>query len=340
MVCNSIIDYRSNSSLGDSRDDEILVTVLCITYNHAAYIKYALEGFLAQRANFKFEVIVYDDHSTDNTRDTLLEYKAKYPEFFNLILSGVNQYSINGFDYICELIDAARGKYVALCEGDDYWNDANKLSAQVEALEQNNHLDMCFHPAFSTNPYTKSVDLLSFLGDKSKVVSCGDVIEGGGGFIPTASLLFKKSVNAKVNALMVMDNNIRVKDYLFQIMGSIPLGAIYLPKPMSYYRRIQDSNWSSNLKSPQFLREHTSRNLDFVMRMNRCLDGRFEKNFQISFERELIGILKGVFIDDKDYYWGEYNKHLGWRFKMSYFFIYRHTSLLRFFWKIKNRAAS
>lgn len=119
-----------------------LVSVSCITYNHEPYIRDAFNGFLMQETSFPFEVLVHDDASKDKTADIIREYEARYPKIIKPIYQAVNQYSqgINvskNFQY-----PRIKGKYIALCEGDDYWIDPKKLQIQINFLEENQEYGM------------------------------------------------------------------------------------------------------------------------------------------------------------------------------------------------------
>lgn len=115
-----------------------LVSVLCVTYNHAPYIKACLEGFVKQKCDFNFEVLIHDDASTDGTQEIIKEYWEKYPDLIKPILQTENQWSKKAggmnlrFNY-----PRAKGKYIALCDGDDFWIDEKKLHKQVSFLESN-----------------------------------------------------------------------------------------------------------------------------------------------------------------------------------------------------------
>lgn len=116
--------------------DTPLVSIICSTYNHELYIAQCLEGFLMQKTNFIFEVLVHDDASTDNTAEIISEYEHRYPQIIKPIYQKENQYS-KGEDIFGKYQCArAKGKYIALCEGDDYWIDPLKLQKQVDYLEQ------------------------------------------------------------------------------------------------------------------------------------------------------------------------------------------------------------
>ena len=122
----------------------IMVSIFCLAYNHENYIREALESFVRQKADFKFEVLVHDDASTDATADIIREYEAKYPEIIRPVYQTENQYSKHIANTPTHLLPRARGKYVAWCEGDDYWTDDQKLQIQVEALENNPTCVACF----------------------------------------------------------------------------------------------------------------------------------------------------------------------------------------------------
>jgi glycosyltransferase involved in cell wall biosynthesis len=122
---------------------ELIVSVCCITYNHQNYIEECIDGFLMQKTTFKVEFIIHDDASTDHTQKVIASKIADNPRF-NLILRKENLKS-KGVSITPILIKKARGKYIALCEGDDYWTDPLKLQKQIDFLEQNMEYNICFH---------------------------------------------------------------------------------------------------------------------------------------------------------------------------------------------------
>lgn len=122
-----------------------LVSIACITYNHEPYIRQCLDGFVMQRTDFQFEIVIHDDASTDNTKKIIQEYCLKYPGLFHPIFQDVNRYKEGKGILAPFVFPECRGKYIALCEGDDYWTDPLKLQKQVEALENNPKLIMTSH---------------------------------------------------------------------------------------------------------------------------------------------------------------------------------------------------
>lgn len=126
----------------DSRP--VMVSIRCTTYNHEKYIRQALEGFVMQQTSFRFEAIVHDDASTDGTAGIILEYARKYPEIIKPVIEKENLYHLRNGAIIRTVTPLLRGKYVAMCEGDDYWTDPNKLQKQVDFLESHPDYSLCF----------------------------------------------------------------------------------------------------------------------------------------------------------------------------------------------------
>lgn len=126
-------------------ENEIKVSVICLAYNHAKYIRECLDGFVMQKTNFKYEVIIHDDASTDNTAEIIKEYELKYPEIIKPIYQTENQHS-KGVRFVSKwMLPKAQGKFIAFCEGDDFWCDENKLQIQFDIMESNLDCKMCIH---------------------------------------------------------------------------------------------------------------------------------------------------------------------------------------------------
>ena len=123
--------------------NQILVSICCLTYNHEDYIDKCIQGFLMQKTNFSFEIIIYDDVSTDNTAIIIAKYQKEYPGLFTVIKQEINQFSQGVQPFFKILFPAATGKYIAYCEGDDYWTDPLKLQKQVDFMEKNECIKAC-----------------------------------------------------------------------------------------------------------------------------------------------------------------------------------------------------
>ena len=148
----------------------LMVTIRCLAYNHEPYIRQCLEGFVMQKTNFRFEAIVHDDASTDGTAAIIREYAEKYPDIIKPIFETENQYSKRDGSLRRIMNAHMHGKYIAMCEGDDYWIDPLKLQKQVDFLEE--HPDYVFcHTSFklyyeNDNIYVLSRDILTNIGEE------------------------------------------------------------------------------------------------------------------------------------------------------------------------------
>ena len=119
----------------DKQEQELMVTVQCLVYNHEKYLRECLDGFVGQRTDFRFEVLVHEDVSTDGSAAIVREYAERYPEIIRPIFETENQYSKQDGS-LDRIVDAAtHGRYIAFCEGDDYWTDPLKLQKEVDFLE-------------------------------------------------------------------------------------------------------------------------------------------------------------------------------------------------------------
>ncbi len=167
---------------------EPLVSIVCDTYNHAPYVRDALDGFLAQQTSFPFEIIVHDDASTDGTADILREYEAARPDLFRCVYRAENIYSRDPKILEHYVFPLARGKYTAICEGDDYWIRPDKLQTQIDYLESHPDCTFCVSAAEMVTPGKKAICRVSPY-ETDCDIPMDELIRGGGGFVPTASIV-------------------------------------------------------------------------------------------------------------------------------------------------------
>lgn len=167
--------------------DDIMVSVCMITYNHESFIREAIEGVLMQKTPFAFELVIGEDFSTDKTRTICEEYAIRFPDKIKLLPTKMNLGMMPNF---IRTIEECRGKYIALCEGDDYWTDPLKLQKQVEFLEGNNQCSLCFTNAINISADGRQKDHMRDVFNYAikKEYSIEDIIKFN--FIPTASMLF------------------------------------------------------------------------------------------------------------------------------------------------------
>lgn len=213
-----------------------LVTIRCLTYNHEPYIRQCLEGFVMQQTNFNFEAVVHDDASTDGTAAIIAEFAEKYPDIIKPLYETENQYSKRDGSLRRIMNAHTHGKYVAMCEGDDYWTDPLKLQKQVDFLEANKNVALCFHNAIEHSTDNEFEDRL-WITMNDRVYSSDEIYKTW--TIPTASVLIKREVFSSSTYMSVVNN----KHFL---TGDTPLflsageyGDLFCisNEPMSVYRR-------------------------------------------------------------------------------------------------------
>lgn len=220
----------------------IMVSIQCWAYNHESYIRQCLEGFVMQKTNFRFEAIVHDDASTDGTAVIIREYAEKYPDIIKPIYETENQYSKHDGS-LGRIMDAEmRGKYIAMCEGDDYWTDPYKLQKQVDFLERHPDYSMCFHAA---DVLMEGVDVAK------KGAQCEDLEEReynstemfSSWIVPTASIVYRAS---KVNAFQIKHPEWLTRGDISLVLKCSHTGRVWgMSKRMSVYR-MQPNSVSHN----------------------------------------------------------------------------------------------
>ena len=211
---------------------EPFVSICCVTYNHISYIEQCLVGFLKQKTDFPFEIIIHDDCSTDGTQEIIKEYAEKYPKIIKTILQEENQYS-KGIRTILKtfIYPTCKGMYIAICEGDDYWTDENKLQKQVDFLESHKDYSACFHKAQVLSNGKLSDSVYDHLNqgdyDANSILNKWT--------IPTASFMFRSVYKDKVP----FDKDFMYGDIvLFETAAQY--GKLYcMAETMSVYRRVE-----------------------------------------------------------------------------------------------------
>lgn len=122
----------------------VCVSICCLTYNHGKYIQETIEGFLKQKVRFSIEILIHDDASTDGTAEIIYNYKNRFPDLIKPIYQTHNQYSQGISPNRAFNFPRAKGKYIALCEGDDFWRDELHLQNQIDFLENNPEYVICY----------------------------------------------------------------------------------------------------------------------------------------------------------------------------------------------------
>jgi glycosyltransferase involved in cell wall biosynthesis len=224
--------------------DSPLVSVCVITYNHVQYIEQALESVLMQKVNFPWEIIIADDCSTDGTRDIVAEYGRKFPEFIRLISRERNVGP--GLNFV-ELINAAKGKYIAYLEGDDYWIDENKLKIQFNLLESDLSISMCYHKIkWENNRNSNSVEENKYSNENDPPISTINDVLDRGWFIRSCSMFFRAEKLPPNFELLY------IGDYPLHVIMATKGNIAFINKPMGVYRIHNQGYSEQNLQTIDF----------------------------------------------------------------------------------------
>ncbi len=221
-----------------------LVSICCTTYQHGHFIRQAIEGFLMQRTSFAIEIIIRDDASTDGTSAVVKEYAERHPNLIRAILNQENQFS-KGVRALPDAMSHARGKYIAICEGDDYWTDPLKLQKQVDFMEVNPGHSGCFHRAHRLQD--GELELFPIPEDIDPMDVRFDDLLRTYNFVITASALFRSSVLP----LPAWYKRVPFGDMaIYAVVGSKGRMAM-LPDSMAVWRITGRGAWTSLNKAQQ-----------------------------------------------------------------------------------------
>lgn len=221
------------------RDKTPLVSIVCITFNHERYIRDALNGFLMQKTDYPFEILIHDDASTDNTADIIRDYERRYPQLIKPIYQTENQYSKGIKISPTFNFPRAQGQYIALCEGDDFWTCCDKLSRQVSFLRQNPNVSLSIHRAHICIDNQIS-DVSPSHGKFETVLPTKLVYTTAGQFCPTASMIMTRE---KIAVLPEFFSRVPVGDFFLQALTATG-GIHYLPEACSVYRLGSKGSWT------------------------------------------------------------------------------------------------
>lgn len=235
----------------------VMVSVCCATYNHEKYIEKTLQGFVNQKTDFTFEVLIHDDASTDGTVAIIEKYREQYPELIKPIYQKENQYSKGikitpTFQY-----PRVKGQYIAFCEGDDYWCDEHKLQKQVEVMKKNEDCSICVHTVecikengeFLDEKYPQKAFKTGRI-EQSEYVEL--LLNYVGYLFQTSCYLFKAKYVVEILENMPEFMKVaRVGDVPLLMFLATKGGAYYISETMSIYRRFSDGSWTKQMKNNQ-----------------------------------------------------------------------------------------
>lgn len=245
-----------------------LVSVYCMTYNQVNTIAQAIQGVIMQKTDFPFELIVHDDASTDGTAEVVREYAEKYPDIIKPIFQTENQF------FNCNLIEtyihpASKGKYIAICEGDDFWTDEDKLQLQVDCMQEHPDCSMCFHAVSQQGPDGSLMRVRPLKRTGETVGSL--VIKRGGLFCPTVSLMFRRDV---MDTWPDFRREADVYDYPAQVLA-VSMGSVwYIDRFMAVYRFACQGSWTAQ-RANKVDFKHLENETQWLLKFNDYTQNRY-----------------------------------------------------------------
>ena len=216
------------------------LTVVTTTYNQEKYIGQAIDGMLMQKTNFPFQVVISNDCSTDKTGEILKEYQQKYPDKIKVIENEKNLGAMGNF--INTLSNIKDTEYVALCDGDDFWTDENKLQKQVDFLDNNKDFNICFHKSkiFYQNKEKEESIIPENVEEETTIE---DLVKSN--YIVANSVVYRWKFNYK-DLKEIFPDDIVPGDYYVHLLHAQDGKVKMINEVMSAYRRHEGGMWWSN----------------------------------------------------------------------------------------------
>lgn len=262
-----------------SNENDIEVSVVCMAYNQEDYIEQCLESLAMQKTSFRYEVVVHDDASTDSTADRIRRLANKYSSIVPIFQSE-NQFS-QGKNIRKLIMPYVRGRFIAVCEGDDWWCDENKLQTQYDLLNAHPDIVACAHAVKLYSEDRKGLNGTLAPRSTECDVSTGEIIREIAPF-GTNSLFFKSEYYLMPPEYMGWG----VGDYPLCIWLSVNGRFVYLPREMAVYRMHAKGSWSQRMM----------KNTDYALRQNALIvDGL--THFDAATNGEYSGAVHSAILD-------------------------------------------
>jgi len=312
-----------------------IVSIICTAYNQEAFIEDALKGFVMQKTTFPFEIIVHDDASTDRTVEIIKSYEMKYPELFCNIYQETNQYSKRNGEVGKIVYAAAKGKYIALCEGDDYWIDPLKLQKQVDFLEENPEFGMVHSAYLLKDEYEQTFKKIQIDIDHNDENIIWKII-GQELFICTSSILSRAELHK--NIIIDFANDFSIvpigdTQTWFHLARLSRIG--YINESLSVYRKSTFGvTGSGNIKKRIYFLENALK-LDLYLANTYKAPDKWKEKIKYEFSRSLLIIA----LLDKDSfrikkYSEEIFKEKNWQLSLLKMFSYLPFFKQQFIYKL------
>ena len=284
----ALVDLRQGETetiMKEQKDrQDILVSILCATYNHEDYLRQTLDGFLSQKTDFAFEILVHEDASTDSTAAILREYEQKHPDIIRAFYQKENTYSrrLNLYDLV--LFPAVRGKYIAVCEGDDFWCDPEKLQRQVDWLETHPDYSACVHN--SLGRFSDGTERVLFEQEGDRDIPFSQVVKGMSFAFHTSSILARSEFILNPPDYRNVAYAHGFTDYAIGLRLCLSGKVRFLDRNMSVYRiGSNPSAWSSGVSENY---EKLTRFVRGEIAMLRCLLPRLSEEQKAQTEQVIL----------------------------------------------------
>lgn len=272
------------------KEERPMISIICPTYNHEAYIRQAMDSILMQKTEFKYEILVGEDCSPDNSKDILEEYARKYPDLVKVYHRVTNMGATkNGYD----LYMHSRGKYIALLELDDYWTDEYKIQKQVEFLEKHTDIIGCAHDSIMIDEKDQVIKETLTHGEE-KELTLDDFLRDGFTF-QSASLIYRNIFHDGNDYSILYKSHDIAGDIVVNSMLLLRGNIFLMKEKMSAYRRVIKVGGSSAASI-----SHANEALSLINSMkqlemlNDYFHGKIDYSLRMIYpmERYITGILK------------------------------------------------
>lgn len=310
---------------------KVSLTVVTTSYNHEKFIEKCIQSIVSQKTNFKFELVISDDCSTDNTRAIIKKYQKKYPDIIKPIFREKNLGAMNNF---IETLNSVHTKYVALCDGDDFWTDDSKLQKQYDFLEKHDDYSIVFHQTLIFYDDGSNNEETIHPNNIKSNLNLQDLIKEN--FIPANTVVYRWKYLKKDSLLNEFPKNVVPGDYFLHLVHANCGKIHFINKVMSSYRRQPGGMWyltSKNGSDTAFHIKYGEKYLRFYRSVERIL-GLSEDTFKINkdwiIQRTILAYLRKLKRKDfKRFYNQEYknNKEIidaiiqcsNWKIKFVYY---------------------
>lgn len=262
--------------------EDIKVSVVCCVYNHERYLRKCLESLTSQQTNFRYEVIVHDDASTDRSAEIIREFEEKFPNIIVPIYQVENQYS-QGNNPALIVLKQARGEYIAICEGDDFWTSEHKLQTQADFLDENLDYSMCAHASYYAHEDGSLYSDMFFRPfDSSREVMIQEVLDGWN--FATNSLVYRKV--ARKELIIPFRGDCPNGDYALAVYLALNGKVYYIDELMSAYRKesVGSLNWVWKEDHTKFI-EAREKFISMLKRINQYTNYQFSDVLERNIEK-------------------------------------------------------